>query len=58
MKKVANKEAFDAVKDMHRGLHIAMDHLITRNDPKKAEEILRELDIHMTNWVNGTKIAR
>ena len=28
MQKIANKEAVDAVQDMRRGLHIAMDHLI------------------------------
>ncbi|MDM8167011.1 hypothetical protein [Roseovarius sp.] len=58
MKKVANKEAADAVKDMHRGLHIAMDHLLNRNDPQKAEEVLRELDFHMANWLNQTKIEK
>ena len=58
MEKVANKEAVDAVKDMHRGLHIAMDHLLNRNDPAKGEQVLHELDSHMTNWINQTKVAK
>jgi hypothetical protein len=52
MKKTANKEAVDAVQDMHRGLHIALDNLVNRNDTAKTEEILRELDFHMTRWLN------
>ncbi|MFW2543842.1 hypothetical protein ACN2XU_14460 [Primorskyibacter sp. 2E107] len=58
MKKVASKEAVDAVKDMHRGLHIAMDHLLNRKDSAKAEEVLRELDFHMANWINQTTVAK
>ena len=53
--KKANSDAIDDIKDMHRGLHIAMDHLITRNDPSEAEKILRELDQRMLLWLNQTK---
>lgn len=58
MNKIANMEAIDAVKDMKRGLHIAMDHLINREDPAKAKEVLHELDFHMANWLNQVKIMR
>lgn len=58
MKKAANKEAVDAVIDMHRRLHIAMDHLVSRDDRDKAEQVLRELDIHMTTWINQTTVVK
>lgn len=58
MKKEANKEAFDAVKDMHRGLHIAMDHLLRNKDLDRAKPILQELDFHMSNWLNQTKVTK
>jgi hypothetical protein len=53
--KKANSDAIHDIKDMHRGLHIAMDHLINRDDPSEAEKILRELDERMSRWLNQTK---
>lgn len=58
MDKMTNKEAVDALLDMHRGLHIGMDSLINNQDIKKTEQILRELDFHMSNWINQTKVLR
>lgn len=58
MEKVANEEAVDAVMDMQRGLHIAMDHLIIHKKSTKAAEVLHELDSRMSNWIHSTKIVR
>ncbi|MBZ0123839.1 MAG: hypothetical protein K8F31_08130 [Roseovarius sp.] len=57
MKKVANREAVDAVQDMQRGLHIALDCYLNQNDPAKGEQVLRELDLHLTDWLNQTEVA-
>lgn len=55
MTQKANSEAIDDIQDMHRGLHIAMDHLINRSDTAKAEEVLRQIDLRMSRWINDTK---
>jgi len=58
MKKVANREAIDGVQQMHRALHFALDELVNRDDPDRAAEILRQIDIAMVEWIEETKTRR
>jgi len=53
--KHANKEAYDAVQDMQRGLHFAMNELIVQKDYRRTEEILRQVDALMVDWINSTR---
>lgn len=55
MAKKANREAHDAVRELRKGLHIAMDNLITRNDKDEAEFVLRQLDARMGDWLDTTE---
>jgi len=58
MRKVANREAIDGVQQMHRGLQLALDELLTRNDHDRAAEILRQIDVMMVDWIEETKTRR
>ncbi|WP_309668305.1 hypothetical protein [Tabrizicola sp.] len=56
--KQANKEAIEDVKDMHRGLHMAMEELIKRKDYARSETILHQIDQAMSRWINQTKVTK
>ncbi|TCP62856.1 hypothetical protein EV663_101116 [Rhodovulum bhavnagarense] len=58
MKPSANREARDGIQQMHRGVQIALDALVNRNDPETAVEILRRLDVAMVDWINETRVFR
>ena len=58
MRKVANREAIDGVQQMHRGLQLALDELLTRRDHDRAAEILRQIDVMMVDWIEETKTRR
>lgn len=56
--KAATKNAIDAVQDMHRGVHLALEAHVNQKDGARTEEILRQLDHMMASWLNTTKVVR
>jgi len=58
MNYVATKDLKDKLDDLHRGLHIALEALLKQKDYGRTEQLLRELDFHLTQVVNQTKVAR
>ena len=58
MKPVANREARDGIEQMHRGIHMALEALVNRNDPETAIEILRQIDVAMVDWIDATRVFR
>lgn len=58
MAKLATREVIDDIKDIHRGVHVAMDNLITAKNYKEAEIVLRQIDARMTELINSTREVR
>lgn len=55
--RLATKQVMDDLDTLKRGLHIAMDHLINRNDKSEAERVLREVDSRLVSLIASTKLA-
>ncbi|BAQ67884.1 hypothetical protein JMM63_08000 [Rhodovulum sulfidophilum] len=58
MKPVASREAIDGVQQMHRALHMALDALENRDEPERAAEILRQIDVAMVDWIEAARFMR
>ncbi len=52
MKQFASPNVISDLKDLHRGLHVAMDSLIKSKDYPEAEVVLRQLDDRLTHLIN------
>lgn len=52
----ANNELIARLQDLHRGLHEAMDAFIKDKDCSRGETILRQMDQHLTETLNQTKL--
>ncbi|MER2536846.1 MAG: hypothetical protein ABTQ31_16965 [Rhizobiaceae bacterium] len=52
------KAVEDELKDLHNGLHHAMENLINRKDYEEAEKTLRIIDDRMSSLINQARIAR
>ena len=44
MSELASAEVINDLEDIHRGLHVAMDHLISSGNYSEAELVLRQVD--------------
>jgi len=58
MSEVINGEAEETLLDLHRGIHAVIEALDRRDDPDKALEIARQVDVAMTNFINRARVAR
>jgi hypothetical protein len=54
----ANQELEDALKDIHKGLHVAMTAFIRDRDLDEAELVMRQLDSRLSQVINATKVIR
>jgi hypothetical protein len=53
-----NQEMKDRLRDMHNGLHMAMQEIIKNKNYQKGELILRQLDAHISDTLNNMKMER
>lgn len=57
-KMLANQAVKDDLEDIKRGLHVAMEQLINRQDYREAEEVLRQVDIRLVALINALQTDR
>jgi hypothetical protein len=53
-----NREAENQLLDLHRGIHVAMEHLIKEKEYDKAELVLHEVDHRLAHLLNTAKVHR
>ncbi|MFC3725449.1 hypothetical protein [Neoaquamicrobium sediminum] len=59
MSKFAFNEAVEAeLKDLHRGLHQALDELETRKNYREAGVILKQMDARFVELINFAKVSK
>lgn len=49
----ANANTMTALKDIHRGLHVAMDAALQEHDNDKLKIVLHQLDDRLTALINN-----
>jgi hypothetical protein len=52
-----NKAVADKLLDLHKGLHVAMDALIKKQDYEKTQLVLHQMDEQFTRLINLVKIV-
>lgn len=52
MAKQANAETIAALKDIHQGLHVAMDAALKENDQGKLKITLHQIDDRLAGLIN------
>lgn len=49
----ANKATVDSLRDLQRGLHLAMDFALKHKDEAKLKITLHQMDEHLTRLINN-----
>ena len=58
MSELASTEVINDLVDIHRGLHVAMEHLISSRNYSEAERVLRQVDQRMARVINSVRPLR
>lgn len=54
----SNADLEKKIKDIHRGVHMAMDQLINRKDYKRSEELLRQVDEELARVLRRNQVVQ